>query len=330
MAIELSYVLITPYSLKKSRTGGIIARLLSRTDLELVAARMIAPDKAFAEAYAESLQRRVGSRDEFAAKILSDYVRDNFAPLADGRRERLMLLLFRGENACEKLYKVVGQLPNSKNRNEDIYGDTIRDTYCNLVFNRDGSLLYFEPAVFTPPHIEGCIERLKLIADFIDKEDNIVDNIVRSEDENGRERTLVIIKPDNWRRPSIKPGNIIDMFSRTCLRIIGCKVYQMSVAEALEFYGPVQNALRKKLAENSPVDCFHNRCHPKQGVRGGRLCRTPRTTMRRGQDARKRNALPAKSRRTERKGQPYWMARFVYLRRSAPQIRRVRGQRSGP
>ena len=93
MAVELSYVLITPYSLKKSRTGGIIARLLSRTDLELVAARMIAPDKAFAEAYADSLKRRVGSRDEFAAKILSDYVLDNFSPLSDGRRERLMLLL---------------------------------------------------------------------------------------------------------------------------------------------------------------------------------------------------------------------------------------------
>ena len=38
------------------------------------------------------------------------------------------------------------------------------------------------------------------------------------------------------------------MLSRTGLRIVGCKIYQMSVAEALEFYGPVQNALRKKLA----------------------------------------------------------------------------------
>ena len=38
------------------------------------------------------------------------------------------------------------------------------------------------------------------------------------------------------------------MFSRTSLRIVGCKVYQMSVAEALEFYGPVKQALRKKLA----------------------------------------------------------------------------------
>ena len=38
MTVELSFVLITPYSLMKSRTGGIIARLLSRTDLELVGA----------------------------------------------------------------------------------------------------------------------------------------------------------------------------------------------------------------------------------------------------------------------------------------------------
>lgn len=38
------------------------------------------------------------------------------------------------------------------------------------------------------------------------------------------------------------------MLSRTGLRIVGCKVYRMSVAEALEFYGPVQGALRKKLA----------------------------------------------------------------------------------
>ena len=35
-------------------------------------------------------------------------------------------------------------------------------------------------------------------------------------------------------------------------------------------------------------------------------------------------ALLPKSRLTKRKGQPYWMARFVYFRRSATQIRGVR------
>ena len=49
MAIELSYVLVTPYSLKKSRTGGIIARLLSRSDSDLVGARIFGFDRQFCQ-----------------------------------------------------------------------------------------------------------------------------------------------------------------------------------------------------------------------------------------------------------------------------------------
>ena len=40
MPEQLAYVIITPYSLNKSRTGGILSRLLSRTGLELAAARL--------------------------------------------------------------------------------------------------------------------------------------------------------------------------------------------------------------------------------------------------------------------------------------------------
>jgi len=43
---QLSYVIVTPYSMRKSRTGGIIARLISRTGLDLVTARMFAPSAA--------------------------------------------------------------------------------------------------------------------------------------------------------------------------------------------------------------------------------------------------------------------------------------------
>ena len=46
---ELAYVLINPYTIRKSRTGGVIARYLSRTDLKLVAARMFGPSQALAE-----------------------------------------------------------------------------------------------------------------------------------------------------------------------------------------------------------------------------------------------------------------------------------------
>ncbi len=55
MAEELSYVIVTPYSIRKSRTGGIIARLISRTGLDLVAARMFAPSAELVEKYAASI-----------------------------------------------------------------------------------------------------------------------------------------------------------------------------------------------------------------------------------------------------------------------------------
>jgi nucleoside diphosphate kinase len=62
------------------------------------------------------------------------------------------------------------------------------------------------------------------------------------------EQTLVIIKPDNWKYASSKPGTIIDMFSRTGLRIVGIKVFRFSLNQALEFYGSVKRNLEEKLA----------------------------------------------------------------------------------
>ena len=142
MAVELSFVLITPYSLMKSRTGGIIARLLSRTDLDLVGAQMLTPSKEFAETYAASMRKHVGKRDEFAAKLFSDYMLDNLSPLPDGSRERVLMLLFKGEDACAKLSAVVGQLPNAKNRKTNIIGETsfstvtVRSTTSSPPFSR--------------------------------------------------------------------------------------------------------------------------------------------------------------------------------------------------
>jgi nucleoside diphosphate kinase len=42
---------------------------------------------------------------------------------------------------------------------------------------------------------------------------------------------------------------MIDFFSRTGLFIVGIKVHRMSVAEALDFYGPVREVLRNKLTD---------------------------------------------------------------------------------
>ena len=59
----------------------------------------------------------------------------------------------------------------------------------------------------------------------------------------------MLIKPDNFRFPTGRPGNVIDFFSRTGLYIVGIKVHRMSVAEAMEFYGPVKEVLRTKLKD---------------------------------------------------------------------------------
>ena len=54
---ELAYAILTPYSMRKSRTGGIVARLISRTGLDLAAARMFAPSKELVRRYAETTRR---------------------------------------------------------------------------------------------------------------------------------------------------------------------------------------------------------------------------------------------------------------------------------
>ncbi len=245
MAEELSYILITPYTIAKSRTGGVLSRLLSRIDLELVGTQIFAPSQELAEAYASSLHRQALATSSETAKLLSSFVLKTFTP-TNGRRHRVMMLLFKGEDACRKLSDIAGAIYPENRSIESVNGETIRDTYADLVTDSDGNILYFEPAVMTPRSQEIAIENMKVFAPFMSAEANIVENMVYPENAE-IERTLVIIKPDNWKFASSRPGTIIDMFSRTGLRLIGCKKYQMTVNEALEFYGPVQDALINKL-----------------------------------------------------------------------------------
>ncbi len=246
MGVELSYVMMTPYTVMKSRTGGILARLLSRTDLELVGARIISFDENLCEQYAVSIEKTVSKRDKQAGAVLADYIRENFSPF-EGKNERAVFLLFRGENACEKLFSVAGNFVRLNTKKSAAGGETIRDTFADYVIDKTtGQVKYFEPAVLTPPSNEDALCKLKMFADYMDSKPNIVENVIGCCDDD--ERTLVIIKPDNWMHPSARPGSIVDMISRTGLRMVGMKLYRMSVAEALEFYGPVKNALRKKLA----------------------------------------------------------------------------------
>src|SRR5205085_2845504 len=89
----------------------------------------------------------------------------------------------------------------------------------------------------------------KLWAKYSDADGGIIQNAISYHAGENPQRTLVLIKPDNFRFPTGRPGNVIDFFSRTGLYIVGIKLLQMSVDQAMDFYGPVREVLRTKLKD---------------------------------------------------------------------------------
>lgn len=246
MAEELSYVLVTPHSIRKSRTGGIIARLISRTGLDLVGARMFAPSKALIEEYAANIVSDPEPRHRATQELIRKYVIEKLTPCEGGTRPRVLLLVFKGEEAVLKLRSTVGHIVNERTS-----GETIRDTYGDYVADPNGNVTYFEPAVLAPPDVASARFDLKLWAAHSDQEGGLLENTVEFPPASKVEKTLVLIKPDNFRFPNARPGGVIDLFSRTGLYIIAFKVHRMSVAQAEEFYGPVLEVLMDKDKERS-------------------------------------------------------------------------------
>src|SRR6267154_5949768 len=158
---QLAYVLINPYTIFKSRTGGVISRLFTRTALELVAARMFAPSKQLVEQYAEIVVSPKDPQDRKIQELIRQYILDNYSPdPKTGARRRVMMLLFRGEDAVAKVRQVVGSFQSDKGT----AGETIRDTYGDYVVGSDGQVKYFEPAVLAAPNSEEAEAKLKLWA----------------------------------------------------------------------------------------------------------------------------------------------------------------------
>ena len=245
MPQELAYVIITPYSLHKSRTGGILARLLTRTGLDLVAARMFAPSAELVKEYSDAILSANDPQDRRIQELIRDYILQNFVPdPKTRRRRRVMMLLFNGDDAVRKTRAVIGNIGPERRG-----GETIRDTYGDIILDERDQVRYFEPAVLAAPNAEEAEQKLKLWTRYSDTDGGLLENVIACSPGEKLERTLVLIKPDNFRFPTGRPGNVIDFFSRTGLYIVGIKVHRMSVAEAMEFYGPVREVLRTKLTD---------------------------------------------------------------------------------
>jgi nucleoside diphosphate kinase len=245
MPQQLAYVIITPYSLHKSRTGGILTRLITRTGCELVAARMFAPSAELVKQYAEKIISANDPQDRRIQQLIYDYILRNLSPdPKTGRRRRVMMLLFQGEDAVRKTRSVVGNIGPDRRG-----GESIRDTYGDLFIDENDQLRYFEPAVLAAPTPDEAESKLKLWAHYSEADGGVLQDVISYQPGETGQRTLVLIKPENFRFPTGRPGNMIDFFSRTGLFIVGVKVHRMSVAQAVEFYGPVRETLRTKLKD---------------------------------------------------------------------------------
>src|SRR6266567_2109461 len=243
---ELAYAIVTPYSMSKSRTGGIVGLLISRTGLDLVAGRMFAPGTELAKRYADSIVTETDSRHRATQELIRQYILKNFTGKKNGQRPRVLFLIFRGPDAVEKIHRTVGHIVHERTS-----GETIRDTYGDYITDTSGNVTYFEPGVLAVFDSKAVERDLKLWAEFSDRDGGILDQVINFPAEAKIEKTLVLIKPDNFRFPNLRPGGVIEVFSRSGLTIIGFKVHQMSVAQAEEFYGPVLPVLEKKLGPKS-------------------------------------------------------------------------------
>ncbi|MEI8243686.1 MAG: nucleoside-diphosphate kinase [bacterium] len=241
MAKELAFILVNPYPIRKSRTGGIMARCLARTDLKLAGARLFGPSRELVDEFAAYL-RAFSREDTEVGDLLADYVQHAYAPdPASGRPHRCICLLFEGEEAIRKIYEVAGSL-----RQRWCTGLSIRDTYGDFVRDEiTGKVVYFEPAVIvaTTPEVVGSC--LRIWGRYAGTDAGIVRSASDVMSGEGVQRTLVLLKPDNFHQPSLRAGNIIDLLSGSGLRIVCVKKFAMSVAQAEAFYGPVRESLTR-------------------------------------------------------------------------------------
>lgn len=239
MTPQLTYVLITPYSLIKSRTGNIIARLMSFSGCDLVGIRMMRPSDEFVNQYIKNV-KELGINPKIK-KPLIDYIDQNLRhENILGQANRCLFLLFEGMHAVERIHDVVGKL-TTEAESEAIRG-TIRGTYSDYVTTPEGKVRYFEPAVLIPTDMEYARNNLEMFAELGFKDSGIYEECAEGE------TTLVILKPDNFFKHSVRPGNMIDMFSKTGLRVVGARMVRMSAAQGEEFYGFLRDVFKKKLS----------------------------------------------------------------------------------
>ena len=152
-----------------------------------------------------------------------------WAGLVDEPAGRAALLVFRGEDAAGKLSAAVG---------------SVRVAGSLAAMLGEGMLSAAEPGADVVANLQN----------FATAQSNALSLPVAA----GAQRSLVLVKPDNFDFPGTRPGAVIDVFARTGLVPVALKIHHMSVAQGMDFYGPVLDALTGRFWAEKGRDHWEN------------------------------------------------------------------------
>jgi nucleoside diphosphate kinase len=152
-----------------------------------------------------------------------------WAGLVEEPEGRAALLVFRGEDAAAKLSAAVG---------------SVRDAGSLAAMLGEGMLSAAQPGADVVADLQK----------FAASPSDALSLPVAA----GAQRSLVLVKPDNFDFPGTRPGAVIDVFARTGLVPVALKIHHMSVAQGMDFYGPVLDALTERFGPEKGRDHWEN------------------------------------------------------------------------
>src|SRR4029077_3213170 len=151
--------------------------------------------------YAETIVTETEPRHRATQELIREYLLKNFSGDKNGQKARVLVLIFRGPEAIEKMRRTVGHIVHERTS-----GETIRDTFGDYITDDSDKVTYFEPAVLAAFDSKAVERDLKLWAEFSDSDGGILDRAIAYPQGAAVEKTLVLIKPDNFKFPNIRPG----------------------------------------------------------------------------------------------------------------------------
>jgi hypothetical protein len=110
-----------------------------------LAPECFAPSQELVNEYSKAIVSANDPQDRRIQELIRDYIIQNLSPDAKTqKRRRVMMLLFKGEDAVRKTRAVIGNISAHRRG-----GETIRDTYGDLILDENDNVRYSNPP-FSP------------------------------------------------------------------------------------------------------------------------------------------------------------------------------------